>query len=66
MNVLQSYLQYLRKTVILNIPLLLVEADKELGCVFLGQYLACLFVLHDLLSFFNTFSWKIFCLLCFL
>lgn len=31
----------------LNITLLLVENDKELNCVFLGQRLSCLPVLHD-------------------
>lgn len=43
---------------------LLVETDRELDCVFLGQHLACFSVLHDLLSSLNTFSGKIFILLC--
>lgn len=51
---------------VLNITLVLVETDKELNCVFLGQCLSCLPVLHDLLSSLNTFCWKIFILLCLL
>lgn len=41
-------------------------ADKDLDCVFLGKHLAYLFVLHDLLSSLNAFSWKIFILHCLL
>lgn len=36
-STLQNSLQYLWNTVVLNITLLLVENDKELNCVFLGQ-----------------------------
>ena len=63
---LQNSLQGLWDTVVLNITLLLVETDKELNCVFLGQRLSCLPVLHDLLSSLNIFCWKIFILLCLL
>lgn len=40
----------------LNVSLLFVETDKKLNYVFPEQHLACLFVLHDFLSFLNTFS----------
>ena len=69
LNVESEHLSSVRcsgDTVVLNITLLLVETDKELNCVFLGQRLSCLPVLHDLLSSLNIFCWKIFILLCLL
>lgn len=40
--------------------LLLIETHREPACISMGQHLACLWVLHDLSSSLNTFSWMIF------